>query len=82
MLSLKDAANVVTEKSEGMIIPKAGCSYKEYWLIATYPKGGNKDDIYPDGLVAVKKSDGSLVAFDPTMDMEGFQAAIKNVTKL
>ena len=34
MLSLKEAANVVIEKSNGKMIPKAGCSYKEYWLIS------------------------------------------------
>lgn len=82
MLSLKEAANVVTEKSNGKMIPKAGCSYKEYWLISTYPKGEDPNDTYPDGIIAVKKSDGSLAVFDPLMDMEGFQSAIKSATKL
>ena len=82
MLSLKDADNVITEKTEGNVVPKAGCSYKDYWLIATYPKDGDPNENYPDSLIAVKKSDGSFATFDPLMDMEGFQAAIKNSTKL
>ena len=82
MLSLKDAANVITEKTDGNVVPKAGCSYKDYWLIATYPKDGDPNENYPDSLIAVKKSDGSFATFDPLMDMEGFQAAIKNATKL
>lgn len=82
MVSLQEAAKIITDKSNGEVIPKTGCSYKDFWLISTYPKAGDPNEIYPDGLITVKKSDGSFVAFDPTMDMEGFQQAIKNTTQL
>ena len=82
MVELKEAANNVLKESNGNMIPKMGCSYKDYWLIATYPKGEDPNDTYPDGIIAVKKSDGSLAVFDPSMDMKGFQAAIKSATSL
>ena len=82
MITLEEAAKKIEEDSNGEILAKAGCSYKDYWLIATYPKAGDPNEVYPDGLMAIKKSDGSLAVFDPTMDMEGFQTAIKNATKL
>lgn len=82
MVSLQEAAKIIVDKSKDEVVPKVGCSYKDLWLIYTYPKNGDPNEIYPDGLMAVKKTDGSFVAFDPIMDMEGFQEAIKNATKL
>lgn len=82
MLSLKEAADLISEKMGGLVIPKAGCSYKNTWLISTYPKDGSADEVYVDSLYIVDKNDGRIATFSPTIDIEGFQAAIKNATKL
>ncbi len=81
-MDLKEASEVLSNKFEGNLIPTNGCSYKDCWLIATRPANESSEQSYPDSLYLVRKSDGAIAPFSPTMDMEGFQEAIKNATKL
>lgn len=82
MMTLKDAAILLSNKTKGLVIPKTGCSYRNTWLISTYPKGGSEDEVYTDSLFIVDKNTGAIAEFSPTMDMEGFQRAIKHVIEL
>ena len=81
-MDLKEASELLNNKFEGNLISTNGCSYKDCWLIATRPANGSSEQNYPDSLYIVRKSDGAIAPFSPTMDMEGFQQAIKNTTKL
>lgn len=82
MVNIKEAADILSNQLKNLVVPVSGCSYNNCWLISTRPQDESADQNYPDSLYIVRKSDGKVAPFSPTMDMEGFQKAIKTAKPL